>query len=107
MNPVQPSSKIIKFVHGHWFIIVCILIIALALLIRFPGANWQLPDTSSGDEEALVRMSESIPYIGGKLGFWYGPAYNYLCGIAIKVFDRAVIKLGYFPSHALIPVWTH
>ena len=93
--------------HNPWFFAACALIILLAFWIRWSGINWQLPDTPNGDEEALVQMSESIPYIGGKLGFWYGPAYNYLSGIVFEIFDWSVVQLGIFPSRDLIPVWTH
>ena len=100
-------NKIVKIIQQNWFIGASIAILLFSFWIRWSGVDWQLPDTPNGDEEAMVQMSHSIPYIGGKLGFWYGPAYNYLSGIVFKIFDWIAVGVGLFPSHELVPVWTY
>ncbi|HDZ26842.1 hypothetical protein LCGC14_1068760 [marine sediment metagenome] len=106
-------DKIVKIIQRNWYIGASIAILLFSFWLRWSGVDWQLPDTTYGDEEAIIQMTHSIPFRGDlvirgdKLGFWYCPAYNYLTGIVFNTFDFVVVGVGLFPSHDLIPVWTH
>ena len=102
-----------RIIQRNWFLSISIAVLLLSFWLRWSGLSWQLPDTRFGDEEHIIRMTHRISLhhdpliIRSKLGFWYCPAYNYLSLIVFKISDQVVVSTGLFPSHDLIPVWTH
>lgn len=105
-------ARLSETAKKKWFAALSLVLFLFSFWLRWSGLDWQLPDPRYGDEEAMIQMTHQISWenhlrVGGKTGFWYGPAFNYLMALTYTVFDWTAVKTGLFPSPEDIPPWTH